>query len=879
MKTSVTTMCLLAGLALTGRAEVPDECGRAALRAMIADLQASYPEQFTRGEEFLTRLEQVAFGADGKALAALQREIALANPLLNAQPFLFVVREQYLPDHHNTETIFHTGEPNNTKFRPGGPLKLFDPRTGETRVIFDPGPAGLVRDPEVHFDGRKILFSWRKSIAENYSIDELELDPANGFLPLPGSLRRLTNEPDATDIDPLYLPDGSILFTSTREPKYCHCNMHIMANLHRMESDGGNIHQISKNTLFDGHPALLPDGRILYYRWEYVDRNFGDAQGLWTVNPDGTNHAIYWGNNMVSPAAVFDGRPIPGTDRAVCVFGSCHDRPWGALAIIDRSQGIDAKEAVERIWPESARSLISPDGAEIGKRFAVDHFRDNMDVRYEDPFPLADPKTGIGGKYFLVSRSVAPLRGERTAANFSTLRMGIFLVDIFGNEILLHAEQPGCFDPIPLAPRPRPPVIPERRDYTSATGTMYVTDVYQGEPMSGVRRGEVKWLRVVESTEKRGWTNPLFVTAQFPGGGTLNRPAISWAGFETKRILGAVPVEADGSAYFELPADKFVYFQLLDGDGMMVATMRSGTLVQPGEAQSCIGCHDDRLGTPLPHPATLALKRPPSQLDGWRGPARTFNYLSEIQPIWDRNCLSCHDLGAEDAHPPVLAGDKELVFNASYVELFQNWGQPEALLNTVGLGLAPVNPAYAVGSHQSRLVKLLQAGHHEVKLSAEEFETIVSWIDIGGPYYPDYYSANPDHVAGRSPLSVEQTKRLEELTGIKMLDGHNDSPSFGQHRFVMSFDRPERSPILEKLPPGGEAYREVLAILHAGRETLNKHPEAGQPGFVASAGHQAREAKYRRLRERERIRREALAAGRKIYDPGIEPGFEQKEVR
>ena len=114
--------------------------------------------------------------------------------------------------------------------------------------------------------------------------------------------------------------------------------MHIMANLHRMDGDGANIHQISKNTLFDGHPSLLPDGRVLYYRWEYVDRNFGDAQGLWTVNPDGTNHAVYWGNNTVSPAAVFDSRMIPGTDRVICIFGSCHDRPWGALAIINRNR-------------------------------------------------------------------------------------------------------------------------------------------------------------------------------------------------------------------------------------------------------------------------------------------------------------------------------------------------------------------------------------------------------------------------------------------------------------------------------------------------------------------------------------------------------------
>jgi hypothetical protein len=167
---------------------------------------------------------------------------------------------------------------------------------------------------------------------------------------------------------------------------------------------------------------------------------------------------------------------------------------------------------------------------------------------------------------------------------------------------------------------------------------MNVTDVYQGTHMENIERGDVKWLRVIESTEKRFWTLPLWDCGQFVKkhqgkivtGYTLNRPSISWAGFETKRILGTVPVEADGSAHFELPAEAFVYFQLLDHDSMMISTMRSGTLVQPGESQSCVGCHENRLSTPPPQKLTTALKRAPSKLDGWYGPARTFNYMTQV---------------------------------------------------------------------------------------------------------------------------------------------------------------------------------------------------------------------------------------------------------
>jgi hypothetical protein len=849
----------------------PDAVQPDTLQRMIADVQATAPGKFLRAPEFLRRL---AAEQQAPALQVLAREIARAHPVVHAQPILFVVRPQYKMDHHNTETLFHAGEPNVNGYRPGGQLKVFHPATGRVTTVFDAGPEGSLRDPEVHFDGRRIIFAMRRNAKENYSIYELAVDPQADYALVPGSLRRLTNEPDASDIDPLYLPDGRILFSSTREPKYCHCNMHIMANLHRMDGDGANIHQLSKNTLFDGHPTLLPDGRVLYYRWEYVDRNFGDAQGLWTTNPDGTSHALYWGNNVPSPDAIFDARVIPGTDRVVCIFGACHDRPWGALAILNRGGGLDVPAAIERLWPEFARKLLS-----FGNEFVIDRWR-GLNVRYEDPYPLVDPATGRGGNYFLVARTVGalpdnmvPLGWQGQSQALDEAGMGIYLVDVWGNEILLHYEAPGCFDPQPLAPRPRPPVIPDRRDFVSPTGTMYVGDVYTGTHMQGVARGEVTALRVVESREKRFHTGPIWHTGQFVmpdgrSGGTFNRPAISWAGFEVKQILGTVPVEPDGSAYFELPAERFVYFQLLDRAGQVVQTMRSGTLVQPGERAGCIGCHEPRLHSWNPPRSLQALARPPSRLDG---PDRPFNYLAEIQPIWDKHCVSCHDFHQPAGKKLVLARDKELVFNASYVELFQNWGRSNALVNTVGLGLAPLLPPRAVGSSPSRLVNLLRAGHHDVKLPADELARIITWLDIGGPYYPDYASAHPNHPAGRSPLTQPQLNELGELTGREITRGNKGHLGFDAHRVWVSFDRPELSPCLQHLDKNSDAYRQALAIIRAGQEELRRNPEADQPGFVAHHEHQLREEKYQRLRDREAARRAALREGRQVYDPGIGP--------
>jgi hypothetical protein len=225
-----------------------------------------------------------------------------------------------------------------------------------------------------------------------------------------------------------------------------------------MDADGANIHQIGKSTLHEGHAALMPDGRILYDRWEYVDRNFGDAQGLWTINPDGTNQAVYWGNNTWSPGGVIDARAIPGTEKVLCIFGSCHDRPWGALAIIDRRLGLDGSKPVLRTWDDNAITLVRGAGPRPDA-YGFDNFK-GVNPKYEDPYPLND-------KYFLCSRTTG--RGERT---------GIYLVDVFGNELLLHAEEPGCFDPMPLRPRPRPMMVPSRRNFRNENGYFYIVNVY-----------------------------------------------------------------------------------------------------------------------------------------------------------------------------------------------------------------------------------------------------------------------------------------------------------------------------------------------------------------------------------------------------------------
>jgi hypothetical protein len=298
---------------------------------------------------------------------------------------------------------------------------------------------------------------------------------------------------------------------------------------------------------------------------------------------------------------------------------------------------------------------------------------------------------------------------------------------------------------------------------------------------------------------------------------------------------------------------------------MMIASMRSGTMVQPGETRGCVGCHENRLSAPTWKKSGIALKQPPVKLDGWHGPSQSFNYMTEVQPVWDNHCVKCHDFGKKAGERLVLAHDKELVFNASYVELFKNWGSDDALINTVGLGLAPINNAYSNGSPRSRLIKILKKGHNDVLLSDEEMERIITWIDIGGPYYPDFACAHPNNPAGRTPLTFSDIRRLEELTNIIFMNRNNEIYS-RNHKLWITFDRPELSPCLQKLDKNSNAYHEALMIIKKGQMELKNNPEADLPGFKYCGEHQEREEKYNRLLSREKMRRKALAEGRKVYD-------------
>ncbi len=373
--------------------------------------------------------------------------------------------------------------------------------------------------------------------------------------------------------------------------------------------------------------------------------------------------------------------------------------------------------------------------------------------------------------------------------------------------------------------------------------------------MQGVEPGSIKYLRVVENPPKLTWTHPSWA-----GQGT-EAPAMNWHDFDNKRIIGDVDVEADGSVYFSVPSERFVYFQLLDEKKRMVQSMRSGVIVQSGETASCVGCHDSRDGAPDPaaYRASRAIRKAPQTPQSWFGASRNFGFVAEVQPVLDRHCIRCHDFGKPAVKALNLSGDKTLVFNVSYMELHRR-----GLLKVVGGGPNRILGANSWGAIQSRLMKVLEKGHHGVQLNDEEMQRLTTWVDLNAPYYSDFPSAHENGIAGRAPFSPKDIEQLKSLTGKKIHVGHGAAP-------LINLTRPPLSPILvglkERKP---EAYASALHLITDRAARLIKTPRQDMAGFIPCETDRLRLAKYNRLRAHQLRIRRALKGAEVIYDRDLE---------
>ena len=600
-----------------------------------------------------------------------------AGPMAGVEDFVFCARRMNDTDGHWYANLgYYAHDANRKAWREGTKLYRWNLATKKLLTMLD-DPRGGVRDPQVHYEGKKILFSYRKGGTENYLLYEINSDGTG--------LRQLTDG-IYDDIEPTYLADGDIVFVSTRCKRWVNCWLTQVAVMHRCDGNGKNIQIISSNNEQDNTPWPLADGRLLYTRWEYVDRSQVDYHHLWVANPDGTAQ-MNWYGNLHPGIVMIDAKPIPGSEKVVSIFSPGHGQREhaGTVTIVDPKAGPD------------------------DRAFALRISRGNQ---FRDPWAFSE-------NCFMAAVGPALVVMDETGA-----QQEIFKLPEDDVKAGMHLHEPR-----PLHPRPRERVIPDRINPKQPNGRLVLADIYDGRNMAGVKRGEIKKLLVLES---------LPMPIHYTGG----MDPISYGGtFTLERIVGTVPVEEDGSAYMELPALRSLFFVALDKDDLSVKRMQSFLTVQPGETSSCVGCHEQRTKTPSSTAyLTLATKRAPSKVEPIAGVPEIIDYPRDVQPILDALCVSCHGYektkdGGPRAGRLVLTGDRGPMFSHSYYQM------TIARLFSDGRNQARSNyEPRKLGSSNSRILKLLDGTHYGSKATELQKKIVRLWIESGAAY-PGTYAA------------------------------------------------------------------------------------------------------------------------------------------
>jgi len=644
----------------------------------------------------------------------LRRRIALGNPLAKIGPLLFVKRVPASFSHQLTQYYGRYA-------RPGGGVFVLD-APGESMACRQLAAGALgegsYQHPEVSHDGRRVLFAFcelgsKAPARRYYHLYEMTADGE--------AVRQLTDGP-FDDFSPRYLPTGRIVFVSTRRGGFHRCGSPgcPVYTLTTADADGSGIRLLSYHETQEWDPVVLHDGRILYTRWDYVDRHAVFGEHLWTTRPDGTAPAAFYGNLTRNPVGTWEARPVPGSHKVIATAGAHHAMTAGSIVLIDPDKGYDGLAPLERLTPD----VPFPES-----EFRVGRWFNPSGVRGRPPDPPANRRWPghcyrtpypLSEKYFLAAYSFDALVGEPSpnpAAMF-----GLYLVDCFGNKELLYRDpNVSSLWPVPLAPRRRPPVLPAQCDPPGErTGTFVLQNVYASYPP--LPAGSVTRLRITQvlpkTTEGR------------------DRPAVGLAGGSPgKQVLGTVPVEADGSAHFAAPAGVPLLFQALDEHGRAVQVMRSATYLQPGETVSCVGCHEPRTETPRPAARVRALGRPASRVRPGPDGTKPFSYPRLVQPVLDRHCIRCHR-GPKAPRGIVLTGRPEGHYTASYNVLARRVPSSN---DTNGESLS--RPG-RFGARGSGVMTMLLKGHNKLALTGEEVERLATWMDTNALFYGTFEPAD-----------------------------------------------------------------------------------------------------------------------------------------
>jgi hypothetical protein len=753
----------------------------------------------------------------GKATAApASGPVSIETPAgpieLGFAEIVFVKRKPYSSDHYYTDINSGTS---GDRFLPENGIYAYNLRTRSERPIVKaanmPGGTGFIGKISLSFDAKKVIFDFRQDPGAGFRIWEVHTDGTGlrqiSFPPADEAQKaeRWYKGWHTDDIHPCYLQDGKIIFTSTRceHTVLCGGSSHLVApGLHRMDADGAHVEQLSNSPVSEFCPLVLDDGRVMYHRWEYIDKGARVAKTVWSMNPDGTSPRELYGLSKDDTTVCMYPQPLPGSNHRLVCVGTCHYPQGGCLGSIqlvdfgmrDEDRGPDPDEAsyvrgdprypVVNITPH----VFVPRRSEPGWRFLtkdgkyVDDREGRKGHLYTHPYPVSE-------REFLVSCKINPADHYQAVAN----AYAICLIDTAGRHRLLCADRKlSCWHPTPLIVRPVPPQVQsvrEPRYAASHQALCILANVYQG--MEGVKPGEVKWLRINEAL-------PRYWSTGRRWGPSLS--SSSWKAALWPRVQwGVVPVEKDGSAHFVVPAGRSIFYQALDENYREIQRERTYVNYAPGEVRSCTGCHGHSnhavafRGSAMP----LALSRPPStpqpqpcdqKAHGGTGLAgQVIHYPTDIQPIFDAKCVSCHGV-KNPAGGLRLTAEITLFYNTSYEELATKElaGPIVAEFTSFRQGdRGNYNGAYlpprSLGSRTSALIGVLTnpahaknaKDNHCKMLSEMELMILSRWVDSNYQFYGSYFgrqhpqwvNSDPGNPA-YNPADFRRKATFDEATGF-----------------------------------------------------------------------------------------------------------------
>lgn len=691
-------------------------------------------------------------------LCKIRRAMMFKNPLLDFDELLFVKK-------HRSEFNHICDQFYGRSAVAGGGLfaarNLFDPQKyapearnilehstveGDSRLAGQTLSNGSFLSPDLSFDGQKIAFAFCECTGDPSHIDHLDLSRGHTqagrcyhifTCNADGSDLRMISDGTWNDFDPCYLPNGRMAFISERRGGYLRCGRDCPNyTLFDMNPDGSKIRCLSYHETNEWNPSVTNDGKIIWTRWDYIDRFGCIVHHPWLTSLDGRDPRSVHGNwspRHLRADSELDVRAVPDSPKYVATGGPHHGQSYGSLILIDpQVKDDDRMGPVKRLTPDVGFPE-SQGGAQVwGMPWALS----------EDLYiAVADYSMQPG----ISQQGGAVVRGD----------YGIYLLDSFGNRELLYRDpEIGCATPIPLRTRKMPVATPTLVPNDVIVDQPFVTlPAFEGERptaemlVQNVYDSLLPWPKNADGTETK--ITALRIVQVYcmsvPSGyhphETGYRERSSQDSVNLARsVWGTVPVEADGSAHFTVPANAEIYFQALDENGVAVQTMRSGTYAQPNDKISCTGCHEPRQQAPATITSTpLAFQRPASEPVRDVVGSRPMSYAQLVQPVLDAKCVECHAKPESVAAGAMSLGREpiERNFYASYNHLvgdrytpggyaFYDYGDP--LRSTPG----------HVGARSSKLYKILKSGHYDAELTAEEMHRITLWLDLLSNFYGVY---------------------------------------------------------------------------------------------------------------------------------------------